>query len=134
MTAKVQTGQDGLFDHSFSLIQGKRVGLIVNPTSVSSDLEHLALKVKRLPGTELAAVFGPEHGMWGAEQDMIPVQGETDPFLGVPIFSLYGDNVDSLRPPPGSLDGIDVLLFDIQDVGSRYYTYIYTMMLANIIV
>ena len=130
MTNVVQTGQEKLFDQSFSLIQGKKVGLIVNPTSVSQDLEHLALRLKAHPGTELAAVFGPEHGMWGAEQDMIAVQGETDPFLDVPVYSLYGDNVDSLRPPPGSLDGLDVLVYDVQDVGSRYYTYIYTMMLA----
>ena len=130
MTATVQFGQEHLFKRDLSWIRGARVGVIVNPTSVSASLEHLALRLQACPDVELVAIFGPEHGMWGAEQDMISVQGEADPVLGVPVYSLYGDSVDSLRPPPGSLEGIDVLIFDIQDVGARYYTYVYTMMLA----
>ncbi len=130
MTDAVHFGHEHLFGRDSSWIRGARVGLIVNPTSVSSSLEHLALRIHSSPEVELGAIFGPEHGMWGAEQDMISVQGEADPLLGVPVYSLYGDTVDSLRPPEGSLDGLDVLIFDIQDVGARYYTYVYTMMLA----
>lgn len=128
--SRVQIGQDALFADSFHLLQDRKVGLIVNPTSVSPDMKHLALRLKEEPRSTLAALFGPEHGIWGAEQDMISVQGEVDPLLGAPIYSLYGNDVESLRPPPGSLDGLDVLVFDIQDIGSRYYTYVYTMMLA----
>ncbi|MCB9639825.1 MAG: DUF1343 domain-containing protein [Myxococcales bacterium] len=109
-------------------LKGRRVGICCNPTAVDAKLRHIVSLMKAVPDVELVALFGPEHGIRGEAQDMISVEGGvTDPETGVPIYSLYGDTEASLRPKPEWLDGLDVVLFDIQDVGSRYYTYVYTM-------
>jgi uncharacterized protein YbbC (DUF1343 family) len=79
---------------------------------------------------ELAALFGPEHGVRGDAQYMAAVAGERDPHTGVPVHSLYGASEASLRPAPGQLEGLDALVFDVQDVGTRWYTYQATMMLC----
>jgi uncharacterized protein YbbC (DUF1343 family) len=106
------------------------VGLICNPTAVDSRLRHAADLLHDLPGVRLAALFGPEHGVRGDAQYMVAVGGERDPATGVPIVSLYGREAGSLAPTPEHLAGLDVLCFDIQDVGSRYYTYQATMLLC----
>src|SRR5262249_15283359 len=78
----------------------------------------------------LAALFGPEHGVRGDAQDMIATEGGVDPRTGVRVFSLYGHTLESLTPQPEMLAGIDALVYDIQGVGSRYYTYLWTLILA----
>jgi uncharacterized protein YbbC (DUF1343 family) len=75
-------------------------------------------------------LFGPEHGYHGVEQDMVAADGGREPWTGVPVRSLYGDSVGSLRPEPGAFDGLDLLLVDLQDVGARYYTYAATAVWA----
>jgi uncharacterized protein YbbC (DUF1343 family) len=106
------------------------MGAIVNPTSTDASMRHLADLLRGAPGVQLAALFGPEHGIRGEAQYMETVDDAVDPVTGVPVHSLYGSTFESLSPRPEWLEGLDALVFDIQDVGSRYYTYIYTMALA----
>jgi uncharacterized protein YbbC (DUF1343 family) len=126
----VQTGLGSLAANRFRALKGLRVGAICNPTSVDSELRHLADLLWRAEGVTLAALFGPEHGVRGEAQDMVAVQAGVDARTSVRCTSLYGERFESLSPPPESLKGLDALVFDIQDVGSRYYTYIYTMALC----
>lgn len=125
-----RTGLEVLAAQSFAPLKGLRVGAICNPTSVDRDFRHLADLLREAPGVSLAALFGPEHGIRGEAQDMIGVGEATDARTGVRVWSLYGATFESLAPPPESLRGLDALVFDIQDVGSRYYTYVYTMALC----
>jgi len=115
----------------FAALKGCRVGAIVNPTSVDSQLRHLADLLAAAPGVKLGALFGPEHGVRGEAQYMEAV-GEVarDRHTGVPVHSLYGSTEASLSPREEWLHGLDALVFDIQDVGSRYYTYVWTLALA----
>lgn len=107
------------------ILRGRRVGLVVNPTAVTRDLTHaIAALGDRV---EITALFGPEHGLAGAAQDMIAVRDDGG---AVPVFSLYGSTYESLTPTRAMLDLVDVLVFDIQDIGSRYYTFVWTMVLA----
>jgi len=127
----VQTGLDVWVSEGFQKLRGKRVGAIVNPTSVDARFLHLADLLARAEGVALAALFGPEHGIRGQAQYMEAVDdAPRDPATGVPVHSLYGATFESLSPRPEWLAGLDALVFDIQDVGSRYYTYVYTMALA----
>jgi uncharacterized protein YbbC (DUF1343 family) len=91
---------------------------------------HAADLLHASPAVELAALFGPEHGVRGDAQYMAAVGGEADPRTGVPVHSLYGETAESLKPRPEALAGLDALVFDIQDVGTRFYTYQATMMLC----
>ncbi|WP_434389724.1 exo-beta-N-acetylmuramidase NamZ family protein [Melittangium boletus] len=127
---RVKTGLDVWVERGFAPLAGKRVGAIVNPTSVDADFRHLADLLARAPGVTLAALFGPEHGIRGEAQYMVAVDDARDRRTGVPVYSLYGSTFESLSPRPEWLQGLDALVFDIQDVGSRYYTYVYTMALA----
>ncbi len=128
---RVRTGLDVWASQAFRALKGMRVGAIVNPTSVDGDFRHLADLLARAPGVELKALFGPEHGVRGEAQYMEAVGDEAvDPSTGAPVYSLYGSTFESLSPKAEWLDGLDALVFDIQDVGSRYYTYVYTMALA----
>ena len=127
----VQTGLDVWVADGFSALSRRRVGAIVNPTSVDRNLRHLADLLAAAPGVTLAALFGPEHGIRGEAQYMVAVEDEQrDARTAVPVHSLYGHTFESLSPRPEWLAGLDALVFDIQDVGSRYYTYVYTMALA----
>lgn len=123
----VKTGLDVLIESDFELLRGKRVGVITNHTGVSGDGRHIVDLLSDFEGAELLAVFGPEHGVRGVAPDGKSVKSNIDENSGVPIYSLYGK---SERPTEGMIDKLDVLLFDIQDVGARFYTYIYTMALA----
>ena len=126
-----QMGIDVLRSGGFASLKGLRVGAIVNPTSVDGNLTHLADLLQSASGVTLGALFGPEHGIRGEAQYMVPVGEEPkDRRTGVPLHSLYGHTFESLTPKPEWLTGLDALVFDIQDVGSRYYTYVYTMALA----
>jgi uncharacterized protein YbbC (DUF1343 family) len=124
-------GVDVQSSDGFSSLQGKRVGAIVNPTSVDSRFVHLIDLLHQTAGVTLGALFGPEHGVRGEAQYMVAVDDVArDRRTGVPVYSLYGHTFESLTPRAEWLTGLDALVFDIQDVGSRYYTYIYTMALA----
>ncbi len=126
----VATGLDRLIAGESASLVGKRVGLIANPTSVDRKLRHAADLLMATDGVELAALFGPEHGIRGDAQDMISVSEAVDARTGVAVHSLYGADEASLSPRAESLRGLDAVVFDIQDVGSRYYTYVWTMVLA----
>ncbi|MCA9673083.1 MAG: DUF1343 domain-containing protein [Myxococcales bacterium] len=123
-------GLDQLLDERIDTLRGRRFGLLCHAASVSSRLEH-ALDALLARGATPHRLFGPEHGLDGAAQDMVAVAAAR---RGAPrdieLISLYGSDEASLSPPPGSLDGLDLLLVDLQDVGSRYYTYVWTMVLA----
>jgi uncharacterized protein YbbC (DUF1343 family) len=123
-------GLDVLAERRFRPLAGRRVALVCNPTAVTRRLVHAADLLHGAPGVRLVALFGPEHGVRGDAQYMAAVGGERDPRTGLPAHSLYGETADSLRPRRDQLDGIDVLAFDVQDVGARYYTYQATMMLC----
>jgi uncharacterized protein YbbC (DUF1343 family) len=125
----VLTGLARLAREGNESLAGKRVGLICNPTSVDADLNH-AIDILRGKGVNLTALFGPEHGVRGDAQDMIGVGDDKDPVTGLPVFSLYGHTEASLSPTPEMLDQVDIVIFDVQDVGSRYYTFVWTMVLA----
>jgi len=128
---RVRTGLEVWVAQGFSALRGKRVGAIVNPTSVDAGFRHLADLLAHADGVRLAALFGPEHGVRGEAQYMVAVDDVAqDPRTRVPVYSLYGSTFESLAPRLEWLSGLDALVFDIQDVGSRYYTYVYTMALA----
>jgi uncharacterized protein YbbC (DUF1343 family) len=127
----MQFGIDVQVANGFSALKGKKVGAIVNPTSVDHRFVHLIDLLHAADGVTLAALFGPEHGVRGEAQYMVAVDDVArDRRTGVPVYSLYGHTFESLSPRAEWLAGLDALVFDIQDVGSRYYTYIYTMALA----
>ena len=129
-TKRVDSGLDALVAERFRPLRGLRVGLVCNPTAVDRHLRHAADLLAGAPGVQLAALFGPEHGVRGDAQYMAAVGDERDRRTGLPSYSLYGSTRDSLVPRPEQLAGLDALVFDIQDVGSRYYTYQATMMLC----
>ena len=105
-----------------------RVGLLAHPASVTRDLTHAATAL-RAKGVRFEIIFGPEHGYGGEAQDMIGVADARDAH-GTPIRSLYGEHFADLSPRAEDLDRIDVLLVDLQDIGARYYTFIWTAVLA----
>ena len=122
----VATGADVLRNSGFAVLAGKRVGLIANQTSRTGGL-HLADLLHDHPEVRLAALFGPEHGLRGDADAGLEVEDGIDDDTGVPVYSLYGDR---RAPDAEVLAELDVLVFDIQDVGARFYTYIATMGLA----
>jgi uncharacterized protein YbbC (DUF1343 family) len=124
----VRTGLDLLLEAKLDLLQGSRVGLIVNPASINSRFEHAADLLHRHPRINLTALFGPQHGIRGETQDnMIEWQTFRDRRTGLPAYSLYGE---TRKPTAEMLADVDVLVFDVPDVGTRVYTFIYTMALA----
>jgi uncharacterized protein YbbC (DUF1343 family) len=113
-----------------SLLSGRRVGLLVNATAVDTELRHAIDVLRARPDLKITALFGPEHGVRGDAQDMISVDAARDAHSDLPIHSLYGETLASLSPTRAMLDEIDVMVYDIQDIGSRYYTFVWTMVLA----
>ena len=106
-------------------LTGKRVALLAHPASVTRELRHSLDALAALPDVRLAAAFGPQHGIKGDKQyNMVESPDETDPLLGIPLFSLYGT---VRRPTPAMMDSFDVLLVDLQDVGCRIYTFVTTL-------
>src|SRR5437868_677067 len=126
----MRTGLERLLEHPKRWLGAGRVGLVANPTTVDRRLAHAADLMQAHPDIDLRLLFGPEHGIRGAAQDMIDVGDGRDPVTGLPEVSLYGATFDSLSPAPEHLAQIDVLVFDVQDVGARYYTYAATMALC----
>jgi uncharacterized protein YbbC (DUF1343 family) len=125
---KIKLGLEVLLEEKISLVAGARVGLICNPTSIDHRFIHAADLFHAHPQINLTALFGPQHGIRGETQDnMIEWEGFRDRRTGVMAYSLYGA---SRKPTAEMLADVDVLVFDVQDVGTRVYTFIYTMALA----
>ncbi len=118
------SGLDTVLQEPPDLLRGKRIGLITNPTGVDHELRSGIDRLAKHPSLRLVALFGPEHGVRGDAQAGEHVGASRDATTGLPVFSLYGEHRE---PTPEMLQGIDVLLFDIQDVGARFYTYPYTL-------
>lgn len=120
---QIEPGIQVLIDEKLGLLKGKRVGLITHPAAVLPDLTHIldALLARQVP---IRALFGPEHGFYGEVADGVRLADRTDPRTGLPVYSLYGEH---LAPPPEALQELDLLVFDIQDVGARFYTFISTL-------
>lgn len=124
----LMTGLEILLDSRLDLLDDQRVGLICHPASINSRFEHAADLFFDNSRIQLTALFGPQHGIRGETQDnMIEWQTFRDSRTGLPAYSLYGE---TRKPTPEMLSDIDVLVFDVQDVGTRVYTFIYTMALA----
>lgn len=123
-SASVRTGIEVLRDSGFEALRGKRVGLVTNPTGVDSELRSTIDILAEAPEVELAALFAPEHGVRGDVPAGARVAASTDPQTGVKVHSLYGA---TRKPTPQMLAGLDVLVYDIQDIGCRSYTFISTM-------
>jgi len=147
-TAVVKTGLDVLLKKHLDLLKGKKVGLITNPTGVNRDLQHIMDLFVINPSIDLVSLYGPEHGVRGSAQAGQYVPYYMDEIHKIPVFSLYGQ---SLKPDPGMLknmdeymrnfdttdsgkildptmaESVDIMVFDIQDIGTRIYTYIATM-------
>lgn len=121
---QVKTGADLLFEKHMNLIEGKRVGLVTNHTAVLSNGRHLADALHDDKRTTLVALFGPEHGVRGDAPAGDQIADTIDSRTGAPTFSLYGA---INKPTKEMLKDVDVLIFDIQDVGVRFYTYISTL-------
>ncbi len=123
----VRPGIEVLLSDSLALVRGRRVGLVTNHTgrdrSGTLSIDLLAAH----PDVELVALYSPEHGIRGSAEAGVRIEGGVDERTGVPVHSLYGE---TRKPTDAMLNGVEVLLFDIQDVGARYYTYLSTMALA----
>ena len=125
----VRTGLDRLLRGDVDeLVKGRRLGLIANPTSVDASLGHAADRL--LERGALGLLLAPEHGIRGDAQDMISVGSGRDSKTGLPVHSLYGSTLESLIPPRQVLAEVDTLVYDIQDVGCRYYTFPWTALLC----
>jgi uncharacterized protein YbbC (DUF1343 family) len=120
---RVRLGADVLLEKRLALVRGKRIGLITNQTGLTGSGERL-LDALLSRGVRVTALFGPEHGIHGAGEAGESVAGGVDAKTRIPVFSLYGPN---RKPTPAMLAGVDMLLYDLQDVGARFYTYISTL-------
>ena len=124
---QVTLGLEKLLANPNEYLCGNTLGLVVNQTSLTSDGQSSIGKFHNNKSFKLKTILAPEHGVYGVDQDMELVTDETEPLSGLLVRSLYGADASSLTPSPSLLNGIDNLVFDIQDVGSRYYTFIYTL-------
>ncbi|MGB3562979.1 MAG: DUF1343 domain-containing protein [Thermoanaerobaculia bacterium] len=118
----IGTGLDLLLAETGSL-QGRRYGVLAHSAAVSANLVPIHLALLEAGAETPQLLIGPEHGFYGVEQDMVAAADGRDPLTGLPVVSLYGDTRESLRPEPGLLSELDLLIIDLQDVGARYYTY-----------
>jgi uncharacterized protein YbbC (DUF1343 family) len=123
----VRTGLEELMESDFALLKNKRVGLITNPTAVDHNYSTTTDLLFNASGVKLVALYGPEHGVRGDMSAGEQVGTTIDPVTKLPVFSLYGK---TRKPTSEMLKGIDILVYDIQDIGSRSYTYISTLGLA----
>lgn len=123
----IKTGLEALKSQNFKVLEGKRVGLITNPTGFDNNLKSTVDVLFEAKNVKLVALFGPEHGVRGDVHAGDKVENMNDPKTGLPVYSLYGK---TRKATPEMLKDIDVLVYDIQDIGSRSFTYISTMGLA----
>ena len=122
----VQTGLDSLAAENFKRLAGCRVGVLAHSASVDKKLRHIVPLLSNAPKVELVRIFAPEHGLSGAVQDQVSIRRDGR-WRDIPAIALYGDRFHTLWPEPESLADLDVLVADIQDVGSRYYTFFNTL-------
>jgi uncharacterized protein YbbC (DUF1343 family) len=122
VSTEFQTGLDRLLASPEEL-KGRRYGLLSHSAAVSRDLVPIHLALVRSGAQAPTRLFGPEHGFYGVEQDMVASEDMRDPWTDLPVVSLYGDTKESLEPDPSAFQGLDLVVIDLQDVGSRYYTY-----------
>lgn len=126
----VRTGLDRLLADGpavAGLRDGARVALLAHAASIDAGARHASDALAEQGCLSIELLLAPEHGLWGHEQDMERVADARDALHDVPVLSLYGPDRESLRPPPERLAGLDAVVCDVQDVGSRYYTYVYTL-------
>lgn len=123
----VLPGIDVLRSQNFAPLKGKRIGIITNPTGVTYDLQHIVDVLRSAEGVIVVALFGPEHGVRGDVEGGVRVDTYVDEKTGITVYSLYGR---TNKPTPEMLKDIDALVYDIQDIGCRSYTYISTMGVA----
>ena len=124
LSAQVYTGIDMLERYGFEELRGKRVGLVTNPSGVDRNLRSTIDILFEAPEVNLVALYGPEHGVRGDAYAGDHVASGKDPKTGLPVYSLYGS---TRKPTPDMLKGVDVMVYDIQDVGTRSYTFISTL-------
>lgn len=124
--ASVKTGLDNISSYKH-LFHGKRVGIITNHTAYNSSGQYIVDVFRNMGNVTITALFSPEHGIYGIEEAGRKIESGTETTYQLPIYSLYGK---ARKPTREMLGNIDILVFDIQDVGARFYTYIYTMSLA----
>jgi uncharacterized protein YbbC (DUF1343 family) len=122
--AKIRFGIDVVRDEQFKSLAGRRVGLVANPASVDSNLTSTVELFSKAKGFTFVSMFGPEHGIWGDEYAGDKITDRVDPATKLPIYSLYGK---TRKPTTRAVLTIDTLVFDLQDIGSRSYTYISTL-------
>ena len=124
----VITGLESLLKDFPSKLRGKKIGILCHAPSITKEFEHITTIFFKRDDCRLAAIFGPQHGIHGQTQDnMIEWQSQRHPLFDIPLYSLYGQN---RKPTPEMLNGIDIFLIDLQDVGARLYTYIWTVKLC----
>ena len=124
----VKSGLEILLEKLPSELNGKRIGILCHAPSVTRNFSHITDLFFRKDECELTAIFGPQHGLFGQTQDnMIEWTGDIHPVFNIPVFSLYGQQ---RKPTKAMLENIDALIIDLQDVGARLYTYIWTMKLC----
>lgn len=123
---RVRTGLDELVRLRFAPLRGRRFGLLIHAASIAGDGTFI-LELLSREGIVPHRIFTPEHGLFGEAQDQVAVEETKDPVWGLPLRSLYGSTPESLRPSPRDLEDLDLVVVDLQDVGVRYYTFVYTM-------
>lgn len=121
----MKTGLDVLLSQRGGSLRGQKAGFIIHPASVDSSGRHILDALRECPDIRVAALFAPEHGLRGEAQDQVPVPDSR--YGSLPVYSIYGDK---RAPEPGWLRELDALVFDLQDVGARYYTFVWTMALS----
>ena len=124
---RVESGLDVLIRRRPALLRRQRIALLAHQASIDRRYEHATALLGDLPAVKLLALLAPEHGLWGAPQNHVRVAGARDPATALPVWSLYGARRE---PTAAMLRGVDALVVDLQDVGSRYYTFVWTMALA----
>ncbi len=125
MSKRIRPGIEVLLNDKIDLIRGQKIGLVCNQASVLPDLQHAADVFHSRDAFELTTLFGPQHGIRGDVQDnMIETDHSTDAQTGLPVYSLYSE---TREPTEAMLEKVDAIVFDLQDVGCRIYTFVYTM-------
>jgi len=124
---KVITGIESAVENTFPYLNSARVGVLSNQASVDTRGNHLVDLLKQCGHCQLTKLFAPEHGYAGNAQDMVTIRDETDKETGIEIVSMYGDTIESLSPTQEDFENVDVLVIDLPNIGTRYYTFAQTM-------